>query len=583
VFILIVVVVELTLIMFMLSLLRRQRSKHKAGFALPTILIASVVMLIVLLTAVSAASGVRAALDDQYYNRLAMLAAEAGQERADSCLAASGYTATWTVNSRLRPDTTCTGATISGGDRYVTQYGNVRTTFVIWEPVINSNGTAKITVVGMTELQRSSTGTTYTTYSQTLVRTSGILGNFSTDSSSGVEETCGVVNQNTWCWGNGANGRLGDGLATTSLVPVKVLREPGMLQGRVDTSVAVGSAAACVIATGKAFCWGSNASGKLGNNSLTDSNIPVAVDTTTGMNVQLKQIVTGVDHACALSVGGDVFCWGNNSVGQLGNGTVSPYSLVPMRVQGLGTHVGLPVTNIASAIFAKTTCAIATTSSGPRAYCWGYNDSGQIGDGSTTTRSIPTRVDASGVLLNKDVTDISISGRVADGTLGHACAVASGAVYCWGDGTLGVLGNNSASPSAVPVAVYAAGALSGKTALEVSVAVGHACATARDAASVVRAYCWGTNGNGQLGTNQSPGTLPSSNVPVAVYVGPGGLQGVTINALKGGGNRGCVVADMTTYCWGYNYIGQLGDGTTTDRYLPTVASYLQQTLPVVTY
>ena len=569
--------------MFMLGSSLRHSHLNRSGFALPTVLVASVVMLIVLMSAVSATSGVRAALDEQYYYKLATAAAESGQERADACLLASNYTATWTDNARLRPDTTCSGATIPSGSRYITQYGNIRTTFLVWAPTIGTNGAAKITVMGITELLRTSTGSVAATYSRTVVRTSGMLGNMSTDSASGVEETCGIVNRHTWCWGSGGNGRLGNGTTSTSLVPVKVTRQPGQLEGRIDTSVAVGNGSACTIASGKAFCWGWNYAGKLGNNSTTDSSVAVPVATTTGMNVQLKQIVTGLTHTCALSEAGDVYCWGENTEGQLGIGTISASSLTPVRVRGLGTHAGLPVTSISSAIFSRATCAIATTSSGARAYCWGYNDSGQLGDGTTTTRSIPVAVTASGVLSGKNVTDISISGRDGSGTLGHSCAVADDLVYCWGDNTEGTLGNNSVTDSTVPVAVNTSGVLSGKDALEVSVAVGHACATARDGSNNVAVYCWGHNGNGQLGNNQTAAQMPYSTVPVAVYVGSGGLQGATITGLKGGGNRGCVVADMTTYCWGYNYVGQLGDGTTTTRLVPTVASYLQQTLPSVSY
>lgn len=553
------------------------------GFALPTILVASIVMLIVLLTAVSAASSVQAALEDQYYNKLAVVAAESGQERADACLAASSYVVTWTDSARLRPDTTCTGATIGGGSKYITQYGNIRTTFLVYAPVLGSNGSAKITVVGMTELLRSSTGTVSQTYSQTLVRTSGILENYSTDSASGVAETCGIVNQHTWCWGDGANGRLGNGSTATSLVPVQVTREPGLLEGRVDTSVAVGVGAACTVASGKAFCWGSNTAGKLGNGTSIDSSVPVAVTTTTGMSSQLKQIATGLNHTCALTVLGDVYCWGENTEGQLGIGTISPSSMTPVRVKGLGAYAGLPVTSIATSIYARNTCAIVTTSSGARAYCWGYNDSGQIGDGTTITRSIPVPVKDSGVLSGKAVTDLSVAAGDPSGTMGHACAVAAGGLYCWGDGGNGVLGNNASTDSYSPVTVYTGGVLSGKTALEVTVAVWHVCATARDGSNNVSAVCWGDNSFGQIGSNQTPAQLASTDIPVAVYVGAGGLQGRTISGLNGGGNRGCVIADKTTYCWGYNYVGQLGDGTTITRNVPTVAGYLQQNLPAVTY
>lgn len=559
---------------------KRLAASHvsQSAFALPTVLIASVVMLIVLLSSVSAASGVRSALDEQFYLKLAQEAAEAGQARAQACLEASNYVQTWTDASKLRPDTTCTGATIGGGNRYVAKYGNIQTTFTVEPPVTNVVGTATVTVIGSTELLRSSGGSVYQTYSHSLVRQSGSESVYSTDSASGVEETCGIINQNTWCWGQGAYGRLGNGTTTTSLVPVKVTRDTGLLAGKIDTNVAVGSGSVCVVASGHAYCWGIGANGKLGNNAVADSSVPVAVVTTTGMSAPVTQIATGLSHACALTVNGDVYCWGLNSDGQLGNGTTTSSS-TPVRVAGIGDYIGMKVTNIATSIFSDSTCAIVATGSGPRAYCWGQNTDGQLGDGTTTMRTTPVRVDTSGVLSGKSVTDISIAAAEATGLEGHACAVASGALYCWGTGINGALGNNTTTDSTVPVAVYTSGVLSAKTALEVNVGVWHTCATAKDAANAVGVYCWGQNASGQLGNN----TTTNSSVPVAVSVLAGGLQGHTITGLKGGGNRGCVIADQTTYCWGLNYIGQLGDGTTTTRTVPTVASYLAQKMPVLNY
>jgi len=564
----------------MLSRRPRVRTVSQAAFALPTVLIASIVMLIVLLSSVSAASSVRTALDEQFYTKLAQEAAEAGQARAVACLEASNYLQTWTDNAKLRPDTTCTGATIAGGNKYIASYGNLRTTFTVDPPVISATGTATTTVVGSTELLRTSGGSVYQTYTHSLVRQSGSQSAYSSDSSSGVEETCGIINQNTWCWGNGASGRLGNGSTTTSLTPVKVTRDTGLLAGKIDTSVAVGVEMACTIANGRAYCWGLNATGKLGNNSTTNSSVPVAVTTSTGMSSPVKQIAAGHDHVCALTIDGDVFCWGANTYGQLGMGSITTQSLTPVRVAGIGAYAGRTVTEIATSIYSDSTCAIASTNAGPRAYCWGYNSAGQLGDGTTTNRPTAIPVSTAGVMSGLNVTDIAISAAASDGTLGHACAVAGGNVYCWGTGMNGALGNNATADSLVPVAVYTGGVLSGKTALEVNAGVWHVCATAKDASNNVAVYCWGQGSLSQLGNNTTPSY---SAVPVAVSVLSGGLQGHTITALKGGGNRGCVIADQTTYCWGYNASGQLGDGTTTSRAVPTVASYLSQKIPITNY
>lgn len=569
----------MVMISIMLPFRSSSRGANNSGFALPTVLIASIVMLIVLLSAVSAASGIRSALDEQYYTKLAQEAAEAGQARADACLEANNYTAAWSDAARLRPDTTCAGVAISEASSYIAQSGTIRTTFSVWAPVTSSTGNVMVTVVGTTELIRSSNGTVRQSYTHTLVRQSGNEANFSTDSSSGFEETCGIVTQKTYCWGGGGDGRLGNGTTTTSLTPVEVSREPGVLSGRIDTDVSVGVKTACNISSGRAYCWGSNAAGKLGNNSTTNSSVPVAVATSTGMSEQVAQIAAGNKHTCALTISGDVYCWGSNASGQLGIGLISPESLTPVRVTGVGAYAGRPVTKLVTTAYSDSTCVITTTSAGPRAYCWGANQDGQLGDGTTTARTSAIAVSTAGVLSGKNVTDISISAATNTGAPAHACAVASGLAYCWGAGTEGALGHNSTSNSLVPVAVYTAGVLSAKTVLEINVGFAHACVTAKDASGNVAPYCWGRGTAGQLGN----GGASNSSVPVAVSVLAGGLQGRVVGVLKGGGNRGCVIADSTTYCWGMNFIGQLGDGTTTDRAVPTAAIFLSQKIPVVSY
>ena len=553
------------------------------GFALPTILISSIVMLIVLLSSVSAASGIRSALNEQYYNQLAKTAAESGLVRAEECLKQNNYSPTgWTDSLKLRPDTTCTGAQISGGNRYITSFGNIRTTFLVSAPQITASGdnSARLVVTGMTEILRSTNGSLRETFTQTASRNTGEVGIFSTDSSSGVEQTCGIINQETWCWGTGANGRLGNGSTASSTVPVKVSRQAGMLSGKVDTNISVGAAFACSVADNKAYCWGYNVYGQLGNGLTADTSVPVAVSTATGMTEQIKQVITGGEHACAVTIGGDVWCWGRNNYGQIGNGLINTTLYTqPVRVTGLGQASGIPVSQIAASIWSSHTCAIGLSSAGPKVYCWGRNDQGQVGNGTYSHQPSPAAVYDDSGLAGRTVTDIFTSSSQTQGLNGSSCAVASGRFYCWGNNSYGILGNGTTNTSNIPVAVITSGALSGKTALEVNMGINHACGTARDSSFNIAVYCWGYNNEGQLGNN----TYSNSTVPVAVYVGSGGLLGKKISALKGGGNRGCVIADQTTLCWGYNYAGQLGDGTTTTRNVPTVASYLQQRLPTLSY
>ena len=197
------------------------------------------------------------------------------------------------------------------------------------------------------------------------------------------------------------------------------------------------------------------------------------------------------------------------------------------------------------------TCAI---DSNAKAYCWGYNNYGQLGNNSTTDSSVPVAVNTSGVLSGKTLVAIYSGGY-------HTCVLDSdGKVYCWGENNYGQLGNNSTTSSTVPVAVNTSGVLSGKVLTNISVGYAYTCAID----STGKAYCWGLNEFGRLGDN----TETQRNVPVAVY-DAGVLSGKTLVAVSAGDAHGCVIdSNGGTYCWGNNYNGQLGGNSNTNSYVP---------------
>jgi alpha-tubulin suppressor-like RCC1 family protein len=218
---------------------------------------------------------------------------------------------------------------------------------------------------------------------------------------------CSVVSGAVKCWGSNG-GALGNGTtATTSGTPVPVTGFSGTV-----TSVSVGGDAssgfACALISGGAVqCWGYNASGQLGNGSTTTSAIPVTVSGLT----DAVAVSAGYDGACALTSAGAVMCWGANSVGQLGNGTTTSSS-VPVQVTGLTSGV----TAISTA--ANSACAVT---SGGAAQCWGSNNTGQLGNGSTTNSLTPVQVET----LTSGVSTIAVG-------FDWACAVSGGGVWCWG-------------------------------------------------------------------------------------------------------------------------------------------------------
>ena len=374
--------------------------------------------------------------------------------------------------------------------------------------------------------------------------------------SAGRYNICGIASDNNaYCWGFNSDGQLGNNSTTQSGIPVAV-NATGVLSGKTIKSISAGWAYTCAIASdNNAYCWGENDDGALGNNSTTPSLVPVAVDTTGVLSGKtIKSIATGEYHTCAIASDNNIYCWGRNSAGQLGNNSTTD-SHVPVAVNTAGVLSGKTIKSIS--IGYAYSCAVASDNN---AYCWGHNAYGQLGNNSMTNSSVPVAVVATGVLSGKTIKSLS-SGEW------YTCAIASDdKAYCWGDNSYGELGNNSTTQSSVPVAVTTTGVLSGKTVKAMSALVDSSCAIASDNQS----YCWGYNGNGQLGNNSSV----NSSVPVAVNTA-GVLNGKTILNIAIGGPHACALAsDNQAYCWGNDGFGELGDNTTNNSLVPVAAVHL---------
>jgi alpha-tubulin suppressor-like RCC1 family protein len=252
-------------------------------------------------------------------------------------------------------------------------------------------------------------------------------------------------------------------------------------------------------------------------------------------------IAAGNAHACAIEAG-QAYCWGVNSNGQLGNGTTTSSS-VPVPVYTGGVLAGKTLIQIVAGY--SHTCALASTGT---VYCWGLDSSGQLGNNSTAQSLVPVAVNTSGVLSGKTITQIAAGNS-------HTCALdSSGTAYCWGSNGNGQLGNNSTAKSLVPVAVNTSGVLSGQTLTQITTGYAHTCAVS----SAGAAYCWGANGNGQLGNSSTA----QSPVPVAVTTS-GVLSGKTLAQISADQNGMYTCALDSTgaaYCWGAASYGQLGNG-----------------------
>jgi len=359
--------------------------------------------------------------------------------------------------------------------------------------------------------------------------------------------------------------------------------------------ISAGVSSACALDTaGQVYCWGRNFSGSLGDNSIDDRLLPVAVNTTaTGiMNGKtITQIAANNasafdhSHTCALDTAGQVYCWGYNAVGQLGfdsntgpeticiDATSNPMvcSTTPVAVNttaGTGDMDGKTIIQIAAGGYHNCALDIAG-----QVYCWGANNYGQLGVNTNTGPEVcsnsipcsrtPVAVDTTsgtGAMNGKFITQIT-AGNV------HTCALDTvGQVYCWGYNNAGLLGDNSASSRNTPVAVdttSGTGAMNGKVITQISANNTSTCAL--DIAGQV--YCWGSNSRGQLGVNTNTGpevcsiSIPCSRTPVAVDTtsGTGAMNGKFITQIAVGGNHTCAL-DITgqIYCWGRNSSGELG-------------------------
>lgn len=309
-------------------------------------------------------------------------------------------------------------------------------------------------------------------------------------------------------------------------------------------------------ADGAVYAWGDNSFGQLGNGTSTSSTVPVPVDTSGVLDgVTIVQVSAGYSHSVALADDGNIYTWGFGFYGQLGNGTAGggSDSLVPVVVDATGALAGRTITSIEAGYYSTT----AIDSMGAT-YAWGHGGYGQLGNGTTAHASVPVAVDAHGVLSGVRVVQVAAGWD-------HMIAVSDdGKAFAWGSNGSGQLGTGTTASSLVPVAVDATGVLSGITVTQLAVGSTHSLALSADG----RVFTWGGNDRGQLGTGSSPGSL----VPIEVS-SMGALAGKTISQVAGGWEHSVALAnDGTVVTWGGNGFGQLGDSSSADSYLPVVAA-----------
>jgi alpha-tubulin suppressor-like RCC1 family protein len=359
-----------------------------------------------------------------------------------------------------------------------------------------------------------------------------------------------------YCWGWNENGQLGDGTTTNRTTHVLV-QPPASVPARFAfTSVSPGLRHSCGIGNDtKAYCWGGGGFARsLGDGTTAQRSAPVPVLNPTGApaGFTFTSVLAGHKHSCGMGSDGKVYCWGDNSHGDLGDGTNTHRTIPVPVVNPTGTPVGFAFTSVS--LTAVTTCGIGNDS---KAYCWGYNIEGAIGDGTMTNRTRPVPIsNPAGAPVGFNFTKI-------DPGFWHTCGIGNdGKAYCWGRNAFGQLGNNSFTRSLIPVPVSnPTGAPVGFVFTSVVASGEHTCGMGNDG----KAYCWGGSGVN--------GTASSSSVPVPISNPAGAPVGFAFTSLEAWWWHACAKGnDGRTYCWGLNNYGQLGDGTTTDRLTPVPVS-----------
>ncbi|MBU1244547.1 hypothetical protein KJ612_15205, partial [Myxococcota bacterium] len=344
--------------------------------------------------------------------------------------------------------------------------------------------------------------------------------------SAGFSHTCALkVDGSLWCWGSNGNGALGDGTTMTRLVPVLV---SGMDSG--VSMVSCGEIHTCALKTdGSAWCWGYNGHGALGDGTTTNRSVPVLVS---GIVAGGASISAGGYHTCLVKTDGAALCWGYNGSGQLGNNEIFDES-APVQVFGLASGAS----TISSGRY--HTCAVKTDGS---AVCWGNNTYGQLGNGSTLDRDTPVAVSG----FSSGIASIEAGGY-------HTCSKkTNGSGWCWGSNSFGQLGDSTTTDRLTPTAVTSLG--SGVVSIESGFA--HSCAVKTNG----YLWCWGGNGNGQIGDGSTTTRLVP--VPVNLIIDQASM-------IAAGESHTCAVKnDGSGWCWGSNALGQFGNGTKAESSVP---------------
>lgn len=617
-------------------MLRMIGTTRVKGFALPTVLITSLAMMIVLLASLQAATSIQVAITNQYYAKVTEEAGQSGLAMAQECFKQN---ADWT-GKQLTPYTDCNGNRLascpSSSDtnscNFVLRDGNVRSSYAVSPPVDNGDLTYTFTVNTTMQVLRASTVGTATplVFKSSSSTVSGIVSYQQLPPiKSGNYTNCAISSGALYCWGYNYYGQIGNGNKTTVTVPTRAL---GDLQGKYVYDVATGYYATCAIAgnaqtptvgDGGVYCWGTNNYGQFGNTSyainaqqLTPKKM---IDVSYfGSNVALTSIsgrnnncvVTDTSPGIVASGSNLAYCWGQNNSGNSGDSITGSScldnpacnqdpKLVPSSYP-LKTSGGLTFHDITqlTAIAFQHGCLI--NSADNRVYCWGANSEGQFGNGYTPTTNSTRAYLTDSILSNP----IKLYTNRNDTCVLNGSSPSNRKIYCFGNnGNPADYRNDNVSTiewhTPVDMTRNATGSAAIiSTASDYVTQVAMADSSTCFLKSTGKVYCWGYNEWGQLGQPaDGPGyvgaqtpTITGSGSAMRPLPPQSSIQvnfpnAAKISQISAAYASYCAVTDRAaTYCWGKNSLGELGIGTTSSgnacscEYVPQKVNYPVKTL-----
>jgi uncharacterized repeat protein (TIGR02543 family) len=375
--------------------------------------------------------------------------------------------------------------------------------------------------------------------------------------SAGLYHSLAVTSQGRmYTWGANWYGQLGDGTANSRTTPT-LINVPSLQSGETIAQVTAGDSHSLAVTTqGRVYAWGANWYGQLGDGTANSRTTPTLINVPNLQSGEtIAHISAGSIHSLAVTSQGRMYAWGYNRSGQLGDGTYNDRS-TPTLINVPNLQSGETIAQVT----AGDVHSLAVTTRG-RVYAWGWNGYGQLGDGTYNDQSTPTLINVHNLQSGESMAHISAGSY-------HSLAVTTqGRVYAWGwnDG-YGQLGDGTYNDRLTPTLINVPNLQSGESMAHISAGSYHSLAVTTQG----RVYAWGWNGYGQLGD----GTTTSRNTPTLINV-PNLQSGETIAQVTAGSVHSLAVTTQgRVYAWGYNVYGQLGNGTINSRTIPKLLDNL---------